>query len=183
MDVLRSRFARTLAVLGIMVASVGFASSANAAPYTKAPSIAVSTTNPAEGSTIDVSGTDFDADSTVTLTLYSQPYALGSVTTDSSGAFAASVTLPDGVTGTHTIVGQGPSSSASVIIEIYAVNQDSGNSGNAAGANGSGSSGSGSGGGLASTGFAVAGIGVVGLGLLVGGTVLLLSGRRRKVSS
>ena len=175
MDVLRNRVTRTLAVLGIMIASVGFASSANAAPYTRAPSIAVSTTNPAEGSSIDVTGTDFDAGSTINFTLYSQPYALGSVTTDSSGAFAVSVTLPDGVTGTHTIAAQGPTSSASVTIEIYAVNQGSGG---AAGDNGSSS-----GGGLASTGFAVAGIGVLGLGLLAGGTVLLLSGRRRKVSS
>lgn len=175
MDVLRKTFTRTLAVLGIMIASVGFASSANAAPYTNAPSIAVSTTSPAEGSTITVTGTDFDANSTVNLTLYSQPYALGSVTTDSSGAFAASVTLPNGVTGSHTIVAQGPSSSASVSIEIYSKSQGSGY---AAGNNGSGSSG-----GLASTGFAVAGIGVVGLALLIGGSVLLLSGRRRKVTS
>ena len=140
MHLLRNKVTRTLAVLGIMVASVGFASSANAAPYTSAPSLAVSTTNPAEGSTIDVTGTDFDANSTVSLTLYSDPYALGSVTTDSSGSFAASVTLPNGVTGSHTIVGQGPSSSASVNIEIYAVNQGYGNTpgNNAAGNNGSG---------------------------------------------
>ncbi len=175
MDVLRKTLIRTLAVIGIMIASVGFASSANAAPYTNAPSIAVSTTSPAEGSTITVTGTDFDANSTVNLTLYSQPYALGSVTTDSSGAFAASVTLPNGVTGSHTIVGQGPSSSASVSIEIYSNSQGSGYA--------SGNNGSGSDGGLASTGFAVAGIGVVGLALLIGGTVLLLSGRRRKVTS
>lgn len=180
MDVLRKTFTRMLAVLGIMIASVAFASSANAAPYTNAPSIAVSTTSPAEGSTITVTGTDFDANSTVNLTLYSQPYALGSVTTDSSGAFAASVTLPNGVTGSHTIVGQGPSSSASVSIEIYSNSQGSGN---ASGNNAAGNNGSGSSGGLASTGFAVAGIGVVGLALLIGGSVLLLSGRRRKVTS
>ena len=173
MDALHKTFTRTLAVLGIMIASVAFASSANAAPYTKAPSIAVSTTSPAEGSTITVTGTDFDANRTVDLTLYSQPYALGSVTTDSSGAFAASVTLPNGVTGSHTIVGQGPSSSASVSIEIYSNSQGYG----------SGSSGSGSDGSLAYTGVAVAGIGVVGLGLLIGGSVLLLSSRRRKVAS
>lgn len=156
---------------GLLTAgSIFAASSAVAAPYTRQPTLSVSTQTPVAGGHLTVTGTGFVNGTPVTVTLHSAVVTLGSATPDASGNFSLSVTLPSNVTGTHTIVASGPAANdtASVTITI---------------GTGSGTGGptSGSGGGLSATGVAVISIGSVGVLLLGAGGLMLLFGRRRKL--
>ncbi len=187
----------TVAVTTMLVATVLFASTANAAPYTNAPTLSVSTSNPAVGATFTVAGADFVAGTTVDLTLHTQTYDLGTATVDAGGSFTTTVTLPAGVSGTHTLTATDPAGNtvlnASLTIVIGADNSGGGSNGAGSAGNGS-SNGNGSGagngalaagggnGGLAYTGVPVTGIVVVGLLLLLAGFVTLLTSRRRKTS-
>ncbi|MGH8860772.1 MAG: hypothetical protein ACRDVG_05980 [Jatrophihabitantaceae bacterium] len=164
----RRLLAATAAVFGMLLATVGLASTASAAPYTNQATLSVSDQTPAVGATISVHGTGFGSSETVQLTLNSTPISLGSAMTDGSGNFSKSVKLPSGVTGTHTITAVGTSSGRTASVQITI--------GGGTGGGGSG------GGGLASTGVAVFGIGGVGLALLVGGALLLAAGGRRKTT-
>jgi hypothetical protein len=159
-----------LASLAALIAMLGFATSASAAPYANQATLSVSTTNPAVGGTLTVSGSGYAAGETVNLTLESASVSLGSAVANASGDFTTSVTLPSGFSGQHTIVGTGATSgeSASVVICIGSCGT-------------SGSASSGGGGGLAITGVAVAVIGGLGVLLLIGGGLMLLAGRRRTV--
>ena len=158
-----------ISIAALACAAIFGAPSSSAAPYSHQPTLSVSTQTPAEGSTITVTGADFVAGVEVTLTLHTVVVTLGSATPNSSGGFSRSVSLPAGVTGTHTIVASGGSANdtASVTIDIGAP------------AGGSTSSG----GNLSSTGVAIIGIGSLGLLLLIGGGVTLLAGRRRKATT
>lgn len=61
--------------------------------------------NTAPGKTITVSGSNFKADSDVSITLHSTPVTLGTFKTNSSGVFRAQVTIPKNtITGSHQIV-------------------------------------------------------------------------------
>jgi len=191
MSAIKRMIYSTVAVTTMLVATVLFASTANAAPYTNAPTLSVSTSNPAVGATLTVAGADFVAGTTVDLTLHTQTYDLGTATVDAGGSFTTTVTLPAGVSGTHTLAATDPAGNtiltASLTIVIGADNSGGG-------ANGAGSAGNGSGagngalaagggnGGLAYTGVPVTGIVVVGLLLLLAGFVTLLTSRRRKIS-
>ncbi len=191
MSAIKRMIYSTVAVTTMLVATVLFASTANAAPYTNAPTLSVSTSNPAVGATLTVAGADFVAGTTVDLTLHTQTYDLGTATVDAGGSFTTTVTLPAGVSGTHTLTATDPAGNtiltASLTIVIGADNSGGG-------ANGAGSAGNGSGagngalaagggnGGLAYTGVPVTGIVVVGLLLLLAGFVTLLTSRRRKIS-
>ncbi len=158
-----------LGAIGLLIATVSFATSASAAPYTSQPTLSVSTQTPAVGASLTVSGAGFAAGENVSLTLHTVVYNLGTATTDGSGSFTTTVTLPAGVSGTHTIValGLGSGRSASITLTI-----------------GSGTAGGGgSNGGLPNTGAAVMGVGGLGLALLIGGGLMLLVGRRRSVSA
>jgi hypothetical protein len=100
---------RVRAILALAVVAFGAlfavpAQSALAYPPTTCPSLSVSTTNPQPGATFTVSSSGMPAHSQVKLFLHSDPILLKTVETDASGSFSTSVTLPDGVTGTHTIV-------------------------------------------------------------------------------
>ena len=66
--------------------------------------LAVSTTNPQPGGTLTVTGSHFVKNASVRLELHSHRFVLATVQADASGNFSTSVTLPAGVTGTHTIV-------------------------------------------------------------------------------
>lgn len=175
----------TVAVMTMLVATVLFASTANAAPYTNAPTLSVSTSNPAVGATLTVAGADFVAGTTVDLTLHTQTYDLGTATVDAGGSFTTTVTLPAGVSGTHTLTATDPAGNtiltASLTIVIGADNSGGGSNGAGSAGNGALAAGGGNGG-LAYTGAPVTGIVVVGLLLLLAGFVTLLTSRRRKTS-
>lgn len=154
------------------------AGTAAAYPPTTCPTIAVSTTAPAVGETITVSGSNFDADATVTIQLHTTTYDLGTARTDASGAFSAKVTLPAGVTGHHLIEVQGAQSACPadpVQVDI----QGTGGPASASVANGT-----------PGTGTAFTGVDILGLlvaaAALIGLGVLLnrrSSGRRSKHTS
>jgi hypothetical protein len=62
----------------------------------------------AAGAEIDVAGSGYLPESTVTVVVYSEPTVLGSAAVDASGAFSASVTLPEDLpAGAHTLVASG----------------------------------------------------------------------------
>jgi hypothetical protein len=152
------------ALLALLVGAAAFAASSAASPYSTQATLSVSTQNPAMGATLTVSGSGYTPTEQVNLTLHSQTYNLGSATTDASGDFSTTVTLPAGVSGSHTITGTAATSgmTASVSVTI----------GSSAGGGGSGD--------LAFTGAAVLGIGGIGVALLISGGVLLLAGQRRR---
>lgn len=101
--------AAIVAAAALAVAPLTLAPSANAAaPYVTAPTLALSTTTPPCAGTLTVTGSGFVPGSTVTLTLHSTVTSLGSVVVNANGSFTKTVTLPAGVSGTHTIVAEGP---------------------------------------------------------------------------
>ena len=56
------------------------------------------------GMELTISGTGFKPDATVTITYTSDPVVLATVTTDGSGSFSVTVTIPPSIGGEHTIV-------------------------------------------------------------------------------
>lgn len=165
----------TAALIGLfamIVATIGFATSASAYPAGTPATVGVSTTNPAPGGTMNVSGSGFQPGETIGLTEHSDPYSLGTTVASSTGTFSTTVTLSPDLTGSHTIVAVGRSSGTTATVAICV--------GSCTSAGGTGTNG---GGGLASTGVAVIGIGALGLVLLVGGGLMLLAGRRRTNAS
>ena len=59
------------------------------------------------GKTVNVKGTGFAPESTVTITLHSEPVEVGTATTDENGDFTAEVTVPaDTEAGDHTVVAE-----------------------------------------------------------------------------
>jgi hypothetical protein len=160
-----------LATIAVALTAASFAGPASAAPYTRQPTLSINVQTPAVGATVVLTGAGYLPAVQVTLTLHTAVTTLGFVTPDASGGFTKSVTLPAGVSGTHTIVGAGTGTNdtASVTITI----------GSSTGGGGSG----GGGGGLSSTGVAVVSIGTVGVALLIGGGLMLLAGRRRRVAA
>lgn len=161
----------TLALLGLAGLGLAVAGAASAAPcpYSSCVSIAVSDQNPPEGGTDGVTGSGWTPGDTVNLTLHTATYSLGSATVAADGTFSTTVDLPDGVTGNHTVVGTDPATGDTASADITI------------GGSGTGDT-SGSSGGLSNTGVAVLSIGALGVVLLVGGGLLMLAGRRRKVT-
>jgi hypothetical protein len=157
----------TAALVGLVALILGaaaFSGSALAAPYVNAATVSVSNQNPSEGGSLGVTCAGFTGGEQVGITLGAQT-DLASGTADASGSFNTTVTLPQGVTGQHTIVCAGAAGeTASLTITIGAAT-------------------TGGGGGLSNTGVAVVGIGALGLALLAGGGAMLLAGKRRKVSA
>lgn len=163
--VTRRRTVASTIVLAFIALFAFGTGSASAYPPGHAPTLALSVSTAGEGSTIGVQGSNYAANETVTLTLHSAVSTLGTAHTDGNGSFSTTVTLPNGVTGQHTVVGTGATGdSASAAILITAA----------------GTSGAGSGGGLSNTGVAVLSIGGLGVLLLLGGGIMLLAGRRSK---
>jgi hypothetical protein len=157
-----------IVMFAMIIAVVTFAGSANAVgPYTIQPTVSVSNQAPAAGSSITFSGSGFAAGEKVTISL-DNGKQFPSVFANASGAFSETITLPAGVTGTHTITATGTTSghSASIKIQVAGVGASGGTTA--------------SGSGLAFTGASVIGIIALGVLLLVGGGLMLLAGRRRK---
>ena len=86
------------------------------ADYGPAGYLTLSTSQVAAGGTLTVSGSGFAASSGVKITIESTPALLGSVTTDSGGAFSAQVTIPASYSGQHTLVATGTDAKGSVRI-------------------------------------------------------------------
>ena len=156
----------TAALVGLVALILGaaaFSGSALAAPYVNAATVSVSNQNPSEGGSLGVTCAGFTGGEQIGVTLDAQT-DLGSGTADASGSFNTTVTLPQGVTGQHTIVCAGAAGeTASLTITIGATTTG--------------------GGGLSNTGAAVVGIGSLGVILLVAGALLLMVGKRRRVSA
>ncbi|HVV30283.1 MAG TPA: hypothetical protein VHC41_05335 [Mycobacteriales bacterium] len=152
---------------------ITFAAAADAAPYTNTLSVGVSSTNPSVGGAITVSGNGATAGGQVSIDAHSAVVHLATVTADSSGHYAATVTLPSSLTCSHTIVATdvttGNTTSTPVTIGDPA----------ACATGTSASGGGGSSGGLPFTGFAARSVAAVGIALLVGGATMLLVGRRK----
>ncbi len=163
---------RRIATLIAMLAAIGlaaftFSSNAGAYPPGTAPTLSVGTTTPAPGGSLTISGAGLGSNLPGTITLHTTVVTLGTFTTDSSGGFTATVTIPSDVSGTHTLVAATSVASISITLDI----------GGAAAPNGTTKPGT------AFTGAAVIGVGFLGAALLVGGGILLFAGRRRKVSA
>jgi hypothetical protein len=163
MSVISKRFGVITTVLaGVAIGAFLFATGAQAAPYSTAPAVAASTQVPAEGSSLTLTGSGYLSGETVDNVLHSAPYALQSAVADGLGNFSVSVTLPSGVTGSHTISSTGAISGRVSTIAITIVTPQSS-------------------GGLPDTGVAILGIGSVGVTALVVGGLVLLAGRRRRI--
>lgn len=158
------------AMLGALLCGVfAVCASASASPYVHAASCAVSDGTPPVGGTENLTCQDFGANDTVSITLHTVVVNLGTAPTDASGNVNTTVTLPAEVAGQHTIEVTDPTTdqTASVSITI--------------GGSGTGGESAGSGSGTTSaTGVAVMTLLGVAVVFLVGGGVLLYSGRRRK---
>jgi hypothetical protein len=169
------RLIAPLAVVALFVASLFFAASASA--YSN-PNAAASCSDTVDtpGETISCTVTGFQPNTSGTVTLHSAPVQVGTFTTDAQGTATMSVNIPgDTQFGQHELWFDDPltAKDPDAIVSITV---------NASGTLGNGS-GNGNGGGLAGTGVAVVGIGALGVVLLVGGGLMLLAGRRRKVSA
>ena len=76
-----------------------------AAPEPEQPTVTIGSTSVAAGDSVTFSGTGFPADAALQIELRSTPVQLGTVTTDTSGAFRATLTVPaDTTPGPHTLV-------------------------------------------------------------------------------
>ena len=172
MSVITRRLAALVFALGFFAAALMLAGPSDAGPYAKPVTVGVSDQSPCAGCSLTVGGQGYQAGETVEVVMHTVTYALGSATADSSGDYSMVVSLPSGVTGTHTIVATGLTSGRSTSTTITIA---------AADGSGSGSD-DGSPGGLAYTGAAGRGLGCVGVGRLIGGGLMLLAGKRRKIT-
>jgi len=156
-----------IVMFGVLIAMVAFAFPASAAPYATAPATSVSDQSPAAGSSLEFCGSGFSPGETVTIAL-DNGTTFPSVTADSSGAFCTTLVLGASLSGTHTVLATGTTSdgTSSTTIQVAADAASAGNTTN----NGE----------LAFTGAAVAGMGALGALLLVGGSLMVFAGRRRK---
>jgi hypothetical protein len=181
-----------IVILGLVMAMVAFAGPANATPYTHQPTISVSTQTPRMGGHFRLCGRGFHARGIVKITLDRRIF-LGSLRTNSSGAFCATVRLPARVSGGHRLwVADQYRHSASAWIRIVrpgvrvagvSVTAGTTTSDATTTSETTTSGATTSTGELAFTGAAVVGIGALGGLLLVGGGLMLFAGKRRKTTS
>ena len=167
--------AALIAVFGVIVAAVAFASPASAVtpPYPKPPPTAtVSTQTPPAGGSVEFCGKGFNAGETVTITVGSTSFP--SVTASSSGEFCTTLVLGISLSGPQTITATGATSGTKSSVSIVV--------GGATNTGGTGTGGTGDDA-LANTGALVISIGALGVLLVVGGSMLVLAGKRRKVNA
>jgi hypothetical protein len=146
--------------LGLGPAAPAFAYGPNA------PAIQANTSSTTPGGSVDVTGSGFCLNCTITLTLHSNPVTLGTTTSDGNGSFSTSVSIPSGTEpGSHAIVATDPDGdSASTAILVSATT----------GPTIAASSG------LAFTGADIAALSAIGAVALAVGGMLILTGRRRR---
>jgi hypothetical protein len=172
---------RLRAIVALAVCAFGsmlLAPAASAAPYppTVCASLSVSTTNPLPGQEITVSGENFIAGASVRLELHTVIYVLKTVDADGAGSFTTTVKLPDGVTGSHTIVAAtgAPSGGDCPTDPLQLIHIQTGGGSTSAGPGGGGTS---------FTGVDVLAM-LIGAAALVGvGVALNRSGQRRRAAA
>jgi len=154
-----------LAVVCLVFAAVSFSSSASAYPTGTSPTITLDHSSGPVGDKVVVTGAHFTPLKTATLSFHSTPVGLGTVNVSAAGTFSVTITIPSDPLGGHVVLATDNASGQDATAD-YTIT-----------GNGTG----GTGGGLANTGVAVLGIAALGLVLLVGGGLMLMAGRRRKV--
>ncbi|TAM91032.1 MAG: hypothetical protein EPN43_04870 [Jatrophihabitans sp.] len=166
---MKSVYRLLVLLVALAAAGLGVATTAGAAPYTNQMTVGVSNSSPSPGQSITVSGTGATPNGQVSIDFHSTVVHLATVTANVDGAYTATVTIPTGQCGAHTIVATDVTTgnTASTAVTLPACTA---------------STGTGTGGGLSATGVAVAGIGAVGVALLLGGGLMLLLGRRRRAN-
>jgi hypothetical protein len=179
MSTSKRRIAALFAVLGLLLAPLAFASSASAYPAVSV-SVTVSTTSPGPGATITVS-VKVAPGTIVNWTLHTQTYALGTSTADASGEASLTATLPAGVTGCHTIEADDAATGTVIGSTALSIGGTCSADGTFTPANSSSNNKDSND--LAYTGAAVAGLGGLGLLLLIGGGIMLMTGKRGKATS
>ncbi|MET0854843.1 MAG: putative Ig domain-containing protein, partial [Microterricola sp.] len=130
----------------------------------------------APGSTLDVSASGFAADSPVVFSIYSTPTTLATVTADAAGVARATITIPAGFSGTHSIVASGTSPTGSVLFKRSDVTVTADGGGTDPGGNPGGTPGGEEPAGPAATGTGLSVSGFDGGALLIGALALLLIG-------
>jgi LPXTG-motif cell wall-anchored protein len=104
-------FRKTLIVAACAFAGALFMAGPAGATYPPdAPSVGTPASSVGNGASTTVSGSGWQAGSTVALTIASTPQSLGSATVQSDGTFSKDVTLPCVESGTHTITASGTGS-------------------------------------------------------------------------
>jgi hypothetical protein len=110
---IRATLALVLALAGLVLVgpvAPAQASGLQAYPPTICPTISVSTTKPAVGETITVTGQNFDPNKSVTVVMNTKTYVLATARTAADGSFSARAKLPAGVSGSHAISVKGAQS-------------------------------------------------------------------------
>lgn len=159
-----TRFARMLFLLVLGSFAMLPVTHSSAAPYDDPTVVSVSQQTPDEGGSLTFSGSGYASGENIDLILHSTPISLGTTVANAAGAFSAVVTLPDGITGAHTLEALGRTSHRSSVVAITIEAP-------AAAA----------GGGLPLTGFALMGTVAAGLAALLVGVFLVTAARRRAV--
>lgn len=111
-----------MGVIAVAAVALG-AGPAGAVEYPpSSPTASVSSSTATPGGTVSVQSSGWQADSSVSLTLFSDPVSLGSVTADSSGAFSTTVTIPSGTAaGAHRIVLSGTDANGNAATQEIAI--------------------------------------------------------------
>lgn len=168
-NVIRRLFAAGLIAVGIVFSMLALGSSSGAYPI-QSGSLPVTSGTLAPGGTVTLTGSGFTPGAAVSIYVYSTPTLLSKTVSDATGSIAVAVTIPaDLAPGSHTLqaIGPAPGGGSTDLTTSFTVP-------------GSGASG---GGGLPVTGFpAFTVLGVAVLAVLIGGTLVLMSRRRAKVS-
>lgn len=177
---------RTAGVLGAAFGAgaslVMLAGTANAAPYADTPSISVSTGNPAKGGSLNVLGEGFGSKENVAIDLHSTVVRLLVTTTDGTGQFSATVTLPSSFECRHFISATGATTgrAANANIVIGSCDDDNDHDSDDHDRGSSHNGHKDNGGSLPRTGAAVAGTALLGAALVGGGVTLR---RRQKIDA
>lgn len=149
-------------------------------------------TSPHAGQTIVLTAGGFAAESPVTFGIYSSPVVLAVVNADATGTAAATIVIPAGYTGAHSLVaiGTAPDGSTRVLrtdIVLPGAGGGAGGPGGSGTTTGSGESGStasaGPAAGLADTGSDVTGAALLGLVFLGAGALLMMRRRSRRAGA
>lgn len=160
----------------LMLLGVLLPGQAVAGPYppTQCATLAVSTTQPAAGEPITVTGANFTPGQTVTLELHSDPRVVGSAVVQSDGTFSTQVTIPSDLYGQHLLITTGGTPSCGVDPYVELQISASQIAGEAIGPNSGGSSG------LSSTGVQIALLLAIAAFALVVGAGVTRAGKARR---
>ncbi|MCW2497741.1 hypothetical protein [Jatrophihabitans sp.] len=167
MSVLKRLGAASIVLVAMIAAALSFGGGASAYTVGNNPTLSGSASSAPAGGEIEITGSGYTPNTDAAVSFHSTPVSLGTVAVNSAGAFDITVKIPsDATVGLHHIEGTDAVTGAVGSFAVTVTGAGTGTSG---------------GGGIASTGVAVIGIGALGTVLLVGGGLMLMAGRRRKV--